>query len=133
MFLINSALLPCWSAKCKLYCNNLWKNMQIRFPFNKISSTDLLWQNQNSNQFSCGFKYKGIILLRRMCRTKRYGATNVESVMVQQYIKFTDFHSTQFIYFYLFNFPSDGKKQSLKMSHSNTIPPFKTTKRAFQW
>lgn len=68
-----------------------------------------------------------------MCRTKRYGATNVESVMVQQYIKFTNFHSTQFIYFYLFNFPSDGKKQSLKMSHSNTIPPFKTTKRAFQW
>lgn len=85
--------------------------MQIRFPFNKISSPDLLWQNQNSNQFPCGFKYKGIILLRKMCRTKRYGATNVESVMVQQYIKFKDFHSTQFIYFYLFNFPSDGKKQ----------------------
>lgn len=49
-----------------------------------------------------------------MCRTKRYGATNVESVMVQQYIKFTDFHSTQFIYFYLFNFPSDGKKTIIK-------------------
>ena len=37
-----------------------------------------------------------------MCRTKRYGATNVESVMVQQYIKFKDFHSTHAIHLFLF-------------------------------
>lgn len=44
-----------------------------------------------------------------------------------------DFASILFIYFFSFNFPNDGKKQPLKMSHSNTNPPFKTTKRAFQW
>ena len=33
-----------------------------------------------------------------MCRTKRYGATNVESVMVQQYIKYTVHNSFIFIY-----------------------------------